>query len=108
MPRRAAASACEVTLLIIGAAWLRTSSTFWERRSSAWSAARWVERIAPCAVSAALSAMSWLCWAMGLLVLVPIVSIDVPLLVGGGFRFSCPQAGRDDSEQCAVDVEFER
>src|SRR6185369_6472344 len=97
MPRRAAASACEVTLLIIGAAWLRASSTFCERRSSAWSAARWVERIAPCAPSAALSAMSWLCWAMGFVLLL-IVSIEFPLLVGGGFRFSCPQAGRDDRD----------
>jgi len=34
-----------------------------------------------------------------LLVLVlPIVSIEFPLLVGGGFRFSCPQAGRDDRD----------
>ena len=67
MPRRAAASACDVTLFSIGAAWLRTSSTFSDRRSSAESAARCVERMAfwaPC--RRPCRPLSWPCWREGL------------------------------------------
>ncbi len=45
---------------------------------------------------------------MGLLVVLPIVSIEFPLLVGGGFRFSCPQAGSDDSGSVLLLAAFER